>query len=355
MSARRLPKNIILKSTNKVFGTKKVDAPIEPKPISSELKRVLVPGFEDLSYFPVSLLQSPTKGRFVVSMVSAEPFKNIMFSRRYATSLYRRCLFQYCSNCHKRLKQQDEVASEHSRFISYCSMLCRQEQKPVDEVIGPSFEKFLTAVENSELFSDHDKSEDSFATLLLILKVFARRCSELKNREKRKPNYTKELLHLHKCYFDSGGFANEINYATILRLTNNKEALMKSERYNELVAIAAFFYQFYKGTGIMFGLDYDHVIDLVLRLESNGFKIRHGHGIFPTISLLNHSCDPNCRVIGSEDSLFIETKRDIKIGEELTIDYGSFDEESEKISTEKTKARCKEFIKREFHFDCGCE
>jgi hypothetical protein len=235
-------------------------------------------------------------------------------------------------------------------------MICRQEQKPVDEVIGPSFEKFLTAIENSDQFLNHKKSEDSFATLLLVLKVFARRCSELKNRERKRITYTKELLHLHKSYFNEGGFKNEINYATIFRLTSNKDALKLSERYTELVSIASFYYQFYKGTGLMFGLDYDHVIDLVLRLESNGFKIRHGYGIFPTISLLNHSCNPNCRVVGSEDSLFIETKRDIKMGEELTIDYGNYDdEEIEKLDNERMKARCKEFIKREFHFDCGCE
>lgn len=78
--------------------------------------------------------------------------------------------------------------------------------------------------------------------------------------------------------------------------------------------------------------------------------------IFPTISLLNHSCNPNCRVVGSEDSLFIETKREIQVGEELTIDYGCYDDnEEEEKHFERVKARCKEFIRREFFFDCGCE
>lgn len=130
MSNTRLLKNVIIK--------KKTIVPANPPPeptkpvLPVESKKPLPPGFSDLSFFPVNLLHSPTKvcsfsfldvftqivtiqGRYVVSAIQAEPFKNIMFSRRYATSLYRRCLFQYCSNCHKRLK--DEQCKSYS-FVS---------------------------------------------------------------------------------------------------------------------------------------------------------------------------------------------------------------------------------------------
>jgi SET domain-containing protein len=35
----------------------------------------------------------------------------------------------------------------------------------------------------------------------------------------------------------------------------------------------------------------------------------------------NHSCSPNCEVEQEDDRIFIETRRDIRPGEELTYDY----------------------------------
>lgn len=36
---------------------------------------------------------------------------------------------------------------------------------------------------------------------------------------------------------------------------------------------------------------------------------------------INHSCAPNCEVADEDDRIFIETRRDIRPGEELTYDY----------------------------------
>ena len=49
---------------------------------------------------------------------------------------------------------------------------------------------------------------------------------------------------------------------------------------------------------------------------------------FNTARLINHSCDPNCEVVGKGVKLWIESIKDIKKGEELSYDYGfSFDED----------------------------
>ena len=37
---------------------------------------------------------------------------------------------------------------------------------------------------------------------------------------------------------------------------------------------------------------------------------------------LNHSCKPNCATFADGNRVFIEAKRNIKAGEELTYDYG---------------------------------
>ena len=49
---------------------------------------------------------------------------------------------------------------------------------------------------------------------------------------------------------------------------------------------------------------------------------------FNTARLINHSCNPNCEVVGKGLKLWIESIKDIKKGEELSYDYGfSFDED----------------------------
>ena len=43
---------------------------------------------------------------------------------------------------------------------------------------------------------------------------------------------------------------------------------------------------------------------------------------------INHSCNPNCEVVGKGLKLWIESLKDIKKGEELSYDYGfSFDQD----------------------------
>ncbi|MCF8240083.1 MAG: SET domain-containing protein [Melioribacteraceae bacterium] len=42
-----------------------------------------------------------------------------------------------------------------------------------------------------------------------------------------------------------------------------------------------------------------------------------------TIKFINHDCEPNCDVLdGDEESLLLYSNREIKKGEEITIDYG---------------------------------
>ena len=36
---------------------------------------------------------------------------------------------------------------------------------------------------------------------------------------------------------------------------------------------------------------------------------------------INHSCSPNCEITDENDRIYIETRRDIRQGEELTYDY----------------------------------
>lgn len=47
-----------------------------------------------------------------------------------------------------------------------------------------------------------------------------------------------------------------------------------------------------------------------------------GAGLFPFLSLLNHSCDPNMSVITFDNKSVLISKRPIKAGEQLFVSYG---------------------------------
>ena len=69
---------------------------------------------------------------------------------------------------------------------------------------------------------------------------------------------------------------------------------------------------------------------------------------FNTARLINHSCDPNCEVVGKGLKLWIESIKDIKKGEELSYDYGfSFDEDFQNYPCKCNSKNCCGYIVRQ--------
>ena len=66
---------------------------------------------------------------------------------------------------------------------------------------------------------------------------------------------------------------------------------------------------------------------------------------FNKARLINHSCNPNCEVVGTGLKLWIESIKDIKKGEELSYDYGfSFDEDFKDYPCKCNSKNCCGFI-----------
>ena len=62
------------------------------------------------------------------------------------------------------------------------------------------------------------------------------------------------------------------------------------------------------GNAYIFHLNYRYALD--------------GKALANTARYINHSCDPNCEVEKTSDTLWIMALRDIKEGEELSYNYG---------------------------------
>ncbi|XP_077200433.1 histone-lysine N-methyltransferase SMYD3 isoform X2 [Paroedura picta] len=78
---------------------------------------------------------------------------------------------------------------------------------------------------------------------------------------------------------------------------------------------------------------------------SNGEVQDVGVGLYPSMSLLNNSCDPNCVIVFEGPQLYLHSVREIQIGEELTISYI----DSMMPSTERQQQ-----LKRQYCFECDC-
>jgi len=73
-----------------------------------------------------------------------------------------------------------------------------------------------------------------------------------------------------------------------------------------------------------------------------------GNFNFNSARLINHSCNPNCEVVGKGLKLWIESIKDIKKGEELSYDYGfSFDEDFKNYPCKCNSLNCCGYIVRQ--------
>ena len=69
---------------------------------------------------------------------------------------------------------------------------------------------------------------------------------------------------------------------------------------------------------------------------------------FNTARLINHSCDPNCEVLGEGLKLWIYAMKNINKGEELSYDYGfTFDQDFRQFPCRCGSKNCIGYIVRE--------
>ncbi|KAK8809928.1 hypothetical protein WA158_000871 [Blastocystis sp. Blastoise] len=86
-------------------------------------------------------------------------------------------------------------------------------------------------------------------------------------------------------------------------------------------------------------------------IESSKVYIRNdvlkftGIGIYPVLSYVNHSCNPNCCLVFRGNLATLRTLRNIEEGEELTYSY---------VDVHRSTFVRKNILRSEFSFDCTC-
>ena len=98
------------------------------------------------------------------------------------------------------------------------------------------------------------------------------------------------------------------------------------------------------------GDDGDDVVELDwgagCEFDTSLFPPLKGAAVFPLVSGINHSCDPNCEVAYVEDNgVMIVARRDVAAGEELTISY---------VDPEMDDEDRREELEETYGFECAC-
>uniref|UniRef100_A0AAY4BFL2 [histone H3]-lysine(4) N-trimethyltransferase n=1 Tax=Denticeps clupeoides TaxID=299321 RepID=A0AAY4BFL2_9TELE len=93
-------------------------------------------------------------------------------------------------------------------------------------------------------------------------------------------------------------------------------------------------------------------IGLIARVTCNCFTISDGElqeigvGLYPSMSLLNHNCRPNCVMLFEGKTIYLRAIRDIQAQEELTISYTD--------ALFPRAERCRR-LQEQYHFLCVCQ
>ncbi|KAK2920352.1 hypothetical protein Q8A73_002556 [Channa argus] len=93
-------------------------------------------------------------------------------------------------------------------------------------------------------------------------------------------------------------------------------------------------------------------LSLIAKVTCNCFTISDGElqetgvGLYPSLSLLNHDCRPNCVMVFEGTKLQLRAVRDINPAEELTISY------IETLSLTEDRQRQ---LEDQYHFTCHCQ
>ncbi|KAM3876950.1 LOW QUALITY PROTEIN: histone-lysine N-methyltransferase SMYD3 [Diretmus argenteus] len=93
-------------------------------------------------------------------------------------------------------------------------------------------------------------------------------------------------------------------------------------------------------------------LSLIAKVTCNCFTISDGElqeigvGLYPSLSLLNHDCRPNCVMVFEGTKLHLRAVQDISPNEELTISY---------IETVSVTTDRRRHLEDQYHFTCHCQ
>lgn len=309
------------------------------------------------------------KGRYAVARRQVSVGDVLVAERPHASVL---SYDLYNSHCHYCLKQLEApVGCRQCSFVRYCSEACQQESwERYHEVECKS----LKQIRNSGVgFIGHLALRVVITTGLQDLMTSKRVAAE-NNEKGLKLQTPLHLLVDSKGYY-VGGFDSLFDLVTHSEKRSQNELFQYTLLSIYLLKIlkhTPWFDQYknIKGADLSEETETDlHIFvgSIILRflqiVACNGVEIMETHcgqniqkaeqvtlglGLYPTVSLVNHSCNPAMELIFYGDSCVVKAIRNLEDREELSIDYGFVYYLTERQQREMA-------LRSQYHFTCVCE
>lgn len=290
---------------------------------------------------------SDEKGRYVVANDDIKVGEILFMEKPYASVLLPSFYESYCHHCSATLSGLPVMPCKQCNQVSYCSKQC------VDES-WMAYHKFECGY--LDLLHEIGIAHLSFRTVLVTgIEKACLICKELEStNEKRAPE-------------DSN---YECNYASVLKLLDhsddfNFEDLFKYTLTSLLLLIIAsdklkLISRSHENFFTLGGLYLKHILQLICnghaisRTEVN-FKNgsyyteekRIATGIYPSVSLMNHSCSPNIFPLYKGNLLIIKASKPIAKGKEVNNCYGPHYLRMSLLERQKA-------LKDQYFFNCKC-
>ncbi|XP_066994532.2 SET and MYND domain-containing protein 4 [Anabrus simplex] len=289
----------------------------------------------------VDIQFSSEMGRFVQATRDIHPGDVLVVEKPYASVLLPECFRTHCYNCFQR--QQALLPCLYCSVVMYCSESCRKESWEKGHCIDCHILPVLLKL-------DIPKMAHLAVQIVILASACGRKLIELYNHIREledKPLEDNKLMG-----FDKNGFYKSDDYAPIYYLIANTEKRNLGDLFKRAALAAClldclekwskFFTDAAKNNfpeikGMVGGLLLRHLQNLPCnahevsnyiqeiaddgKMTSRSLEI--GAAAYATLSLVNHSCDPNVtRTSHVGDIAVLQAVRPIKAGEEILDNYG---------------------------------
>lgn len=300
--------------------------------------------YEDLDYYnskyystyPLVTKYDPKCGRYLVATRKIVAGECVLQAEPYLYSIQYKDRQKFCENCMK------EITSSYSCLgcenqVFYCSKKCQEEHRQLHELECAAYQKlgYMVSMEEEKfsegtgysLVFDPKTRDENLTTLRYGIKLLAKK-------------YAEEHFKLNGKY----------KYEDLLRLYSPRK-LIHSQEKRELLLELSQLVNFLVDEELR--IPVEELVDIFCKIECNQFAIvgseterMNGYGVFPSASLFNHSCTPNCQLVEIDRKMNFFTVRDVEENEELTFSY---------VRLKTTNKRRKSHLLDTFCFECECE
>ncbi len=300
--------------------------------------------FESNSQIPnasskLELCNSESKGRYIRAKQDIKECDVLFMERPFASVLLPQFYKTRCHHCYKKLLNTTVMPCLKCTQIRYCS----------DDCVNQSWNRYHShECGNLDLMKDIGIAHLALRILLVsgideAIKVSTSNSSELPYLN----NYSSVYgLVDHSNDFPLEDILNYTLVASLLLLLCKKLGLVETETQNY---------------DIIGGILLKHILQLITNghaissmeniAQSSGLEfedIRIATAIYPTVSLMNHSCDPNVIAIYDKDLLIIRANRNIANGEEVMNCYGPH-------CKRMSKSERQTALLEQYFFKCECK